>query len=71
MDVRGTVVHAEKFTSRKDGKVYTKLFVPVGFDVIAVVANGDCTSLAGVTDVPFRLGSRDGALKLYYGGKEE
>lgn len=71
MDVTATVVHAEKFTSRKDNKVYTKLYVPVGFDVVAVIGPGDLTSLAGVSDVHFRLSSRDGQLKLFYGERSE
>lgn len=70
MDVYATVVHAEKFTSKRDQKVYTKLFVPVGFDVVAVIASGDLAALAGVSGVKFRLGSRNGELKLYYDSEE-
>lgn len=68
--VKGNVVHTEMFTAKKDGKVYTKLFVPVGYDVVAVIANGDLTPLAGVCEVPFRLGVRDGNIKLFYAGEE-
>lgn len=72
MDCLGSVVHAETFTSKKNGKVYTKLFVPVGFDVVSVIAEGDRQALAGCSDVPFRLALRDGVLKLFYSnGKEE
>lgn len=61
----GSVVHTEVFKAKSNGKVYTKLFVPVGFDVIAVVANGDQSGLKG-HDVLFRLGVKDGQLKLFY-----
>lgn len=71
MNCTGTVVHAEKFTSKASGKVFTKLFVPVGYEVIAVIANGDLTPLAGASGVPFRLGVKDKELKLYYDGEEE
>ncbi len=71
MVCHGKVIHAEKFVARKNGKVYTKLFVPVGFDVVSVIAEGDLTPLAGVEDVPFRLGFRDNQLRLFYGGEEE
>ena len=67
----GKVVHAECFKSKKDGKLFTKLFVPVGFEVVSVIANGDLTPLAGCDDVPFRLGMKDKELRLYYGGEEE
>lgn len=68
----GAVVHAEKFVSRKDGKEFTKLFVPVGFEVVSVICNGDKTSLAGLSDVPFRLGVKDKELRLFYSdGKED
>lgn len=71
MECIGTVVHAEKFSSRKDGKVYTKLFVPVGFEVVSVIANGDLSMLAGTSGVPFRLGVKDKELRLYYDGEED
>lgn len=71
MKCTGTVVHAEKFQSRKDGKIYTKLFVPIGFEVVSVIANGDLTALAGVSGVPFRLGVKDKELRLYFDGEEE
>lgn len=71
MQVLGTVVYAEMFHSRKTDKDYTKLFVPVSGGVAEVIAEGDLTPLAGVSDVPFKLVLRDGALKLYYDGEEE
>ena len=71
MQCRGTVVHAEKFKSTKTDKIYTKLFVPVGFEVISVITEGDYTDLAGVSDVPFRLGVKDKELKIYFDGEEE
>lgn len=71
MVVEGKVVHAEKFTAKSTGKVYTKLFVPVGFDLTSVVVGGDYTALAGVENVPFRLGIRDNQLKLFYAGEED
>ena len=67
----GTVVHAEKFKSKASGKEFTKLFVPIGYEVVAVIANGDLTALTGVTDVPFRLGVKDKELRLYFDGEEE
>lgn len=71
MECRGTVVHAEKFTSKASGKTFTKLFVPIGYDVVAVVANGDLTALAGLSDVPFRLGcNKEKQLQLYFDGEE-
>lgn len=68
LEVLGEVVHVEVFKAKTNGKLYTKLFVPVGFDVIAVIANGDQSSLRG-QNVIFRLGVKDGQLKLFY--KEE
>ena len=52
----GKVIHAEKFKSKQSGKEFTKLFVPVGYEVLAVIANGDKTALAGCENVSFRLG---------------
>ena len=71
MQVLGTVVYTEMFHSRKTDKDYTKLFVPVSGGVAEVIVEGDLTPLAGVSDVPFKLVLRDGALKLYYDGEEE
>ena len=71
MIVTGVVVYAEKFHSKKTNKDYTKLFVPVVGGVAEVIAEGDLTPLAGCEDVPFKLGLRDGVLKLYYAGEEE
>lgn len=71
MECLGTVVHVQTFTSKKDGKIYSKLFVPIGYEVVSVVANGDLSALAGVSDVPFRLGIKDKELRLYYDGEEE
>lgn len=71
MKCTGTVVHAERFKSRTTEKVYTKLFVPVGFEVISVIAEGDFTHLAGCSDVPFRLGVKDTILKIYFDGEED
>lgn len=70
MTCLGTVVHAEKFVSKKSDGVYTKLFVPVGFEVVSVIASGDLVHLAGVQNVPFRLGVKDKELRLYYDGEE-
>lgn len=64
MKCTGDVVYASKFTSKK-GKEYTRLLVPIGFDVVTVIADGDRTDLAGVCDVVFSLAVRDGQLKLY------
>lgn len=66
----GTVIHAEMFTARKTGEVYTKLFVPVSSGIAEVVGKGDLTPLTGCADVPFRLVARDGGVKLYYDGEE-
>lgn len=70
MKCSGTVVHAQTFVS-KNGELYTKLFVPVGYEVIQVFASGDLTALAGCDDVPFRLGVKYQELKLYYDGEED
>ena len=70
MTCLGTVIHAEKFTAKKTGKVYTKLFVPVSSGIAEVIDEGDLTPLVGCADVPFRLVVRDGGLKLYYDGEE-
>lgn len=58
-----TVVFASLFRS-KDGKTFTRLFVPIGGQVYGVVAQDDCTALAG-HDVTFDLACRDGELRLY------
>ena len=72
MQCVGNVVHTEKFVSRTSGKEFTKLFVPIGYNVVAVIANGDLTALAGVEGVPFRLGfNKDKQLQLYFDGEEE
>lgn len=71
MLVLGTVVFANTFPSKDKKKLYTKLFVPVGNDVVSVIAEGDLTALVGVEDVPFNLRLRDNQLKLYYAGEEE
>lgn len=70
MTCLGTVIHAEKFTAKKTGKVYTKLFVPVSSGISEVINEGDLTPLVGCADVPFRLSLRNGELKLYYAGEE-
>lgn len=67
----GKVVHVEVFFSTKQNKTFSKLFVPVGYEVISVVADGDLSHLAGVDEVPFRLGVKDKELKLYFDDKEE
>ena len=67
----GSVVHAQSFVSKASGKTFTKLFVPVGFDLVTVIANGDLTALSGVEGVPFRVGIKDNQLKLYYDGEED
>lgn len=67
----GKVVHVEKFTSRDQTKMYSKLFIPVGYEVISVIAEGDLSHLAGVDEVPFRLGVKDKELKLYFDKREE
>lgn len=69
MEVFCSVVYAQKFTSAKTGKVYTKLFVPIGMEVFCVLASGDVESLAGVSNVRFTLVCKQGVLKLYYGGE--
>lgn len=66
MEVFGAVVYAQKFTSPKTGRVYTKLYVPIGSEVACVFANGDAESLAGVSNVRFKLVCKQGVLKLYY-----
>lgn len=71
MEIKGSIIHAECFTARKTGKVYTKLFVPLTSGIADVIAEGDLTALVGLTDVPFSLSNRDGVLKLYYAGEEE
>lgn len=71
MLVLGTVVYADTFRSKKEQKLYTKLFVPVGNEVTSVIAEGDLTALVGVEDVPFNLRLRDNQLKLYYAREEE
>lgn len=71
MTCYGKVVHVETFVSSKQQKVYSKLFVPVGYEVISVIAEGDLSHLAGVDEVPFRLGVKDKELKLYFNDKEE
>lgn len=65
MEVLCKVIYCNLFNS-KDGKVYTKLFVPVGNDVVSVITSGDYSSLVGVDNVPFRLGVRDGQLALFF-----
>lgn len=70
VQVFASVVYAQKFTSPKTGKVYTKLYVPIGTEVFCVIASGDVESLAGVSDVRFVLVCKQGVLKLYYGGEE-
>lgn len=69
MEVFGAVVYAQKFTSPKTGKMYTKLYVPIGTEVACVLANGDLESLAGVSNVRFMLVCKQGVLKLYYNGE--
>ena len=71
MQCRGSVVHVQTFKSREQGKMYSKLFVPVGYEVISIIADGDYSHLAGVSDVPFRLGVKDKELKLYFDGEED
>lgn len=71
MTCLGTVIHSERFTAKKTGEVYTKLFVPVHSGIVEIVGKGDLTPLTGCADVPFRLVVRDGGLKLYYVGEEE
>ncbi len=71
MTCMGVVIHAEKFTAKKTGKIYTKLFVPVSAGIAEVIAEGDLTALVGCADVPFRLVVREGELKLYYDGEED
>lgn len=65
----GKVVHAETFTSKDQTQIFTKLFVPIGYEVFSVICKGDLTHLAGVDDVEFRLGVKDKELKLYFDGK--
>lgn len=69
MEVFGSVVYAQKFTSRKTGKLYTMLYVPIGTEVFCVLASGDVESLAGVSNVRFLLVCKQGVLKLYYNGE--
>lgn len=57
-----TVVFASKFQSKK-GETYTRLFVPIGQEVVDVLVKGDKTALAGV-ECPFRLYVKDGQIKL-------
>lgn len=71
MVITGNVIHAEKFVSKKDKSVYTKLFVPVHSGIAEVFAKGDLTALTGLCDVPFRLVARQDGLKLYYDGEED
>lgn len=71
MVCKGTVVHVETFVSKAQNKVFSKLFVPVGYEVISVIAEGDQRDLSGVSDVPFRIGVKDKELKLYFDGEEE
>lgn len=71
MECKGIVIHAEKFVSKKDKTVYTKLFVPVSSGIAEVISQGDLTALVGLCDVPFRLVARQDGLKLYYDGEEE
>ena len=71
MQCVGSVVHAQTFISKASGKTFTKLFVPVGYDVVNVIANGDLSALAGLDNVPFRLGIKDNQLRLYYDGEED
>lgn len=71
MECIGTVVHAQTFRGRENNKLFTKLFVPIGFEVVSIIAEGDFTHLVGVDNVPFRLGIKDNQLKLYFDGKED
>jgi len=71
MVCNGTVVHVETFVSRDQTQMYSKLFVPVGYEVVSIIAKGDLKHLSGVSDVPFRLGVKDKELKLYFDGEEE
>ena len=71
MEVRATVVYAQAFISPKTGKQYTKLYVSIGFEVLAVIAVGNQEALAGVSNVRFMLVCKQGVLKLYYNGEEE
>lgn len=70
MEVRATVVYAQVFVSPKTGKEYTKLYVPIGSEVVAVIAPGDQKALEGLCDVRLKLVSKQGVLKLYYNGEE-
>lgn len=72
MECMGTVVHVELFQSKKNGKIYSKLFVPIGYEVVSVIAQGDCKKLAG-TVCEFRLGmDKQKKLQLFFdGGVEE
>lgn len=65
----GTVVFADKFVSKKTEKLYTKLFMPCGNEVINVIAEGDQTDLVG-KEVSLNVVVREGHLKLYFDGEE-
>lgn len=72
MKCSGLVVHAQTFKGGEGKtKTFTKLFVPIGYEVVSVIAEGDYSHLSGVDDVPFRLGFKDNQLKLYFDGKED
>lgn len=71
MNCFGTVVHTQTFKGKDNQKTFTKLFVPIGYEVVSVIAEGDFSHLSGVSDVPFRLGIKDNQLKLYFDGKED
>lgn len=68
--IRLLVVFASKFTAKKDGKVWTRLYVPVGQDVYPVFCEGDKTALSG-SEVDFVLTSFDKQLRLQYAGLGE
>lgn len=72
MECVGTVVHVELFQSKKNGKIYSKIFVPIGYEVVSVIALGDWKNLAGVSGVRFRLGmDKDKKLQLFFDGGDE
>ena len=71
MECMGSVVHVELFQSKKNGKIYSKLFVPIGYEVVSVIAQGDWKKLAG-TVCEFRLGmDKQKNLQLFFDGGEE
>ena len=69
MKCYGTVVHVQTFKT-KENKQFSKLFIPVGYEVVSVIAEGDFSHLVG-DEVEFRLGIKDKELKLYFDGEED